>query len=402
MGAKNIKQTFGRAHTHPNRKTQPTATPLNPHKLTITPAVDALLTNLTLGRQWILQMAAGAQSAGVTMQLCMAYPRHLLQSVEAPAVTQIRARDDHVPPGTSKQWQMGYSSLFSWSLGVAPFKDNAWSTSQQPGSSCGNAVEPSPGLHLAISVFSNGPVTPGDGVGFQNVDQIMRTTRADGVVLHPSRAMTAIDADIVGRAFPSAAAATGPVYATYSAVGGFVFDTVLSADLPAPFSVFPASLAGVRADLALRDKARKPHERFAWAGAAGSAGAATGAAVAYSVSTATMNASSLVVQGFDAATPITLRACAETDFQVFHTAPVFAANGWALLGELAKWVPVSPQRVSSIEASNSELAVLLSGAAGEKVLLSAYNTATLETSTLTCVLDAAGRATATFVAGLCA
>ena len=332
----------------------------------------------------------------------MAYPRHLLQSVEAPAITQVRASDDHVPPGTTAQWRMGYSSLFSWSIGVAPFKDNSWSTSRQPGGSCGNAVEPSPGLHLAISVFSNGPVTPGDGVGFQSVDQIMRTTRADGVVLHPSRSMTAIDADIIGHVFPSAATTSGPVYATYSVVSGSVFDSILAADLPKVFSVTPASLLGVRADLALRDATRKPHERLAWAGAGAGAGArsAAGAAVAYSVNTSTMDPSSLVVQPFDSSHPIVLPACAEVDFVVWHTAPVFS-NGWALLGELAKWVAISPQRVASIEASNSELEVQLVGAPGEAVRLSAYNTATLATSSLDCVLDAAGRATAAFAAGLC-
>ena len=365
--------------------------------------VDALLTNLTLGRQWILQMASGAQAAGLTMQLCMAYPRHLLQSVEAPAITQVRASDDHVPPGTTAQWRMGYSSLFSWSIGVAPFKDNAWSTSKQPGGSCGNANEPSPGLHLAISVFSNGPVTPGDGVGFQSVDQIMRTTRADGVVLHPSRAMTAIDADIVGRAFPSAAATTGPVYATYSLVSGAVYDSVLAADLPQPFSVAPANLAGVRADLALRDPSRSLRERLAWPPPAQSAGASAGTAaaayVAYTVNTSSMSLGSLVVQAFDAAHPIALAACAEADFQVWHTAPVFA-NGWALLGELSKWVPVSPQRVASVEASDSQLVVQLVGAPAEAVALSGYNGAS--TSTLQCVLDAAGRATATVPDGTCA
>ena len=360
--------------------------------------VDALLTNLTLGRQWLLQMGAGAQQAGVSMQLCMAYPRHLLQSVEIAAVTQVRASDDHVPAGTTMQWRMGYSSMFSWSIGVAPFKDNSWSTSDQPGGSCGNAHEPSPGLHLAISVFSNGPVTPGDGVGFQNVDQIMRTARADGVLLHPSRAMTAIDADVVGHVFPSASASTGPVYATYSLVSGFVFDHVLSADLPQPFSLFPSNLLGVRADIALRDTLRKAHERLAWAPAAE---AAATAALAFTVNTSTMDPATLAVQAFDDSHPIALSVCGAVDFQVAHTAPVFA-NGWALLGELAKWVPVSPQRVASIEASDSQVIVLLVGAPAEAVAFTAYDTGAGAAKTLACVLDASGRATATFPDGTCA
>ena len=68
----------------------------------------------------------------------------LLQSVEAPAITQVRASDDHVPPGTTAQWRMGYSSLFSWSIGVAPFKDNSWSTSRQPGGRIRRLLNASP------------------------------------------------------------------------------------------------------------------------------------------------------------------------------------------------------------------------------------------------------------------
>ena len=89
--------------------------------------VTALLTNVSLGRQWLVQMGAGAAQADVSIQLCMSYPRHTLQSVEMPTVTQVRASDDHVPGrngGVSPvQWNLAYSSLLSWAVGVAPFKD---------------------------------------------------------------------------------------------------------------------------------------------------------------------------------------------------------------------------------------------------------------------------------------
>ncbi len=109
--------------------------------------VDLILTSATVGRQWLLQMNAGAVAAGLTIQVplaslrlisgftvpfnlqyCMAYPRHALQTVELSQVTQIRASDDHVPGMNyyGNQWKLGYSSLLAWALGLAPFKDNYW------------------------------------------------------------------------------------------------------------------------------------------------------------------------------------------------------------------------------------------------------------------------------------
>lgn len=52
--------------------------------------MDTLTSDPTAARQWLLQMAGGAAAAGVTIQMCMAYPRHALQSLEMPAVTQVR------------------------------------------------------------------------------------------------------------------------------------------------------------------------------------------------------------------------------------------------------------------------------------------------------------------------
>ena len=45
---------------------------------------------------------------------------------------------------------------------------------------------------------------------------------------------------------------------------------------------------------------------------------------------------------------ITLRKCAKTDFLLLHTAPLLS-NGWAVLGELDKWIPVAAARLARIE-----------------------------------------------------
>ncbi len=58
-----------------------------------------------------------------TLRYCMAYPRHALQSLEIPSVSQIRASDDYVPGFyPPSQWTIGSSSIFAHALGLAPFK----------------------------------------------------------------------------------------------------------------------------------------------------------------------------------------------------------------------------------------------------------------------------------------
>ena len=52
--------------------------------------MNATLADPALARDWLLQMGHGAAEAGVNIQYCMPYPRHALQSVELPAVTQVR------------------------------------------------------------------------------------------------------------------------------------------------------------------------------------------------------------------------------------------------------------------------------------------------------------------------
>lgn len=49
----------------------------------------ALQTDLNLGERWLTQMDSAAQKSNISIQYCMALPRHGLQSLKNPSVTQV-------------------------------------------------------------------------------------------------------------------------------------------------------------------------------------------------------------------------------------------------------------------------------------------------------------------------
>ena len=69
----------------------------------------APLESATLAREWLMQMGTAAARHAITVQYCMAWPRHIMQSVELQAVTQARASDDYHPG--SDQWRVGLTSM---------------------------------------------------------------------------------------------------------------------------------------------------------------------------------------------------------------------------------------------------------------------------------------------------
>lgn len=330
----------------------------------------------------------------------MPYPRHVLQSVEMPAVTQVRASDDHVPGANyyHNQWRIGYSSLLAWAVAVAPFKDNYWSTSLQPGSSVGNSLEISPALHEAISVFSAGPVTPGDGVGYSDRALIMRACTTGGRLLQPSRAATAIDACILNRAFPATSGAKGEIYATYSSISGWLWDHVLAAQVNASYSLAPSDLAPTRADALVKVDAIPAVDRLRYHSAGTAAPSADLGTIAFSINATTFDPASLVVAPFSPSSPIAIQPCGETDFQVWHTAPVFA-NNIAVLGDVTKYIPMAPARVRSVVVSGPSVTLALVGEPGEAVPISWV--LGVELTTTACTLCADGTATLSLPAGTC-
>ena len=363
--------------------------------------LNATRQRLGLARDWLVQMGRGAARAGATVQYCMTYARMLLQSVEIGAVSQFRALDDY-GPGQSDGcgfpycvYDIGTTSLFAWALGLAPSKDNWWSTPQPGGAYGVNRTEPFNALQASIAALSTGPVQPSDAVNRSDVPLILTTcTAASGTLLQPSRPAAAIDAALLRAAFGAAAPADGPraakphdtpVWATHTAVGPHRWAHVLAVGLAADFALRPRHLPLDLADAAA------PH--VAWR-------------------SFPSNRTRSAVGAFGAAAPLPLPACNYSDFGLFHVAPVLSVGSTrlALLGEPTKVVPVSVHRVAQLIVDGaSEVRAVLRGDAGEKVDLEVAveaaqpdGSAGWSVRTVSCVVGASGKATASLIAGECA
>jgi hypothetical protein len=226
--------------------------------------VPLLTQNATAGRDWLMQMGRAAEKAGITIQLCMPYPRHALQSVELPAVTQIRVSDDYVPgpywtheDSAPQQWRIGGSSILADALSLSAFKDSFWTNASEPGGSVFPpelAVEPASAREAAVATLSAGPVTPSDAAGWGDRELIMRSSLDDGRLVQPDRPMVMLD-EVFAAAALRSAARTGPelaaaeaagpegeVWSTYSTAAGLKWRMVFAAWLRRNYTITATTL----------------------------------------------------------------------------------------------------------------------------------------------------------------
>ena len=104
----------------------------------------------------------------------MPYMRHILQSLEVAAVTQVRASGDYLL--NKEQWRIGGQSIVLNALGILPSKDGFWSTEYQAGHICEpGAREPAARRQAAVAALSGGPVAIVDGIAFSNSELILRS-----------------------------------------------------------------------------------------------------------------------------------------------------------------------------------------------------------------------------------
>lgn len=326
-----------------------------------------LNTDANAARTWLRQMGTAAATNDLTIQYCMSHCRHILQSVEIPAVTNARASGDYHPGGD--QWKaIGTTGIFAWAVAIAPSKDNYWSTDHQNGSAYSDhatIAEPYNRLQAAVSTLSKGPVAPSDKIGSSNTELIFRSCASDGKLLQGDKPAMVLNALHVERAFSTtrtnavrtplqdphdpeqikARLSEGStdnndseIWTTHTTLDSYTFAVMLAANIDEDRTVSFADLGMV------------------------------GPSVAFEANTTDALMS---VMSSDS---IAIKACGKWDFQHWALAPVFA-NGLALVGEQNKWVPVSNARFSNLKwygTSGSDVgaAVDASGPQGETIQVS--------------------------------
>jgi len=338
---------------------------------------DYLLQNITAGETWLLQMGRAAQDNGVPIQYCMAYPRHILQSLQIDYVTQARASDDYRPSLGRQNWDIGISSMFVNALDIVPLKDNFWSSSERQNHTYPTGDrEEAPQLHAVISTYSTGIVSPSDSLQHLNSSLLMKSCAQDGRLLQPDLPAVATDAAIFHAAgmnkFSEQSGSSHAtkeaeayirggnnlkaarmleddgntvhdmsnrhhVWTTKTELSGYTYTYVLAIESPAFIlaedDLYPSlaeSDGFVAWELGINDDGSLP------------------------------TLLSLAVQ---------VPESSETNIHVYAVAPIFS-NGFSFLGEaVTKWTPVSKARFSKLVVQSRSFTINVHGAPTEVVWL---------------------------------
>jgi hypothetical protein len=308
--------------------------------------VPSLRQTLTGGPGWMQAMDDAANDAGLTMQLCMAGAPHLLDSIKRKRSTSIRTSIDYAADVCKEcYWpQFHIVNMISTALGLLPFKDNFRSSESQ-----GEAES-------LISSLSAGMVGIGDGLGLTVTQTVMRTCRADGLLLKPDRPALPIDGMFIKHERPfitstyskrSDASAKWTYIAAYH-LARLHPDRSSMDKLWAGIQYDGKDLGDWNLDLERDFGIRRQHVLFDW-----------------------RTRQARVVDGITEFDPFENLF----DFAYLVAVPIFD-NGLALIGEVDKFVTLADRRFSKIEVTEDGFNITLAGSKGERVALWIYDALT--------------------------
>lgn len=300
----------------------------------------------------------------------MAHPAAFMEALSFPAVTNGRASGDYESP-TSNLLNYGTAAMFFSAAGVAPSKDNWWSTPGQPRPrTLPSGPPPCDGggrnvtdnfLHALVATLSTGPVGFSDSIGFNNITLIRATCASDGMILKPSLPLAAIDRSFATDKATRGLAPGDNVWVTHTAsTRGLVWYMVLAITVHSDFVL-------LRDDLWPRLPVSQDVVVWDYSDMSGSARLVQG--------NMTELANLTTVPGSDPLNPL--------DFHYKLIAPIIPqSGGWALLGEPDKLTPVSVQRGWSFDFTDRFL-LRMSGVVGENVTVAAWKAGIVHKRTAT-------------------
>jgi hypothetical protein len=338
--------------------------------------VPEFVQHATAAETWQQGMARAALERNVTIQWCYASPTDILASLDMPAVTNFRVSFDFC---YGRSWDIGESSLLVWALGAVPSKDTLWSTDNNrfavPGCPwTADHEESAAELHVVLALMSNGPVGISDAIGKTNATLLKRIITMDGTLLKPSKPLTSIDSTFLDVSRPILASSSA---ASGDNDGGYVYGTY-----GLGFSWYFVSFLLTQAfHIKLRDfwpqvsREQPVPYTFAYRHFGDGVECVNGKDAVSSgcvtiVSVDSVEDSSRIV--FVAPPAPSLddggRGYPPTVTAVWQPCP---KSGWIMLGELDKYVSVSPVRFRYVECTKEGVSVSVTGAIGEAVVLTA-------------------------------
>ncbi len=149
-------------------------------------------------RAWQEGLDRAAASHGMSLLWCMATPADFFQTVTLHRVNAIRTSGDYrYIIGNQALWSWFlYGNAFARALGLWPFKDVFLSRTDGSGLDGDPLAE----VEALLSALSAGPVGVGDRLGRTDRERVLRTCRADGVLVKPDVPLAAIERCYVGHA----------------------------------------------------------------------------------------------------------------------------------------------------------------------------------------------------------
>jgi hypothetical protein len=165
-------------------------------------------------------MAEAALDLNIPIQWCYASPNEVFSSLSMPAVTNFRVSFDFC---YGNSHDIGMSSLLVWALGAVPSKDTLWSTDNNRTETPGCSWTPdhenvAAELHVVLALMTTGPFGLSDGIGMTNATLIRRVIANDGTLLQPSKPITAVDSTFLQKKSPN-----GYLYGTYAMGPSWIF-----------------------------------------------------------------------------------------------------------------------------------------------------------------------------------
>ena len=354
--------------------------------------------------------SSAAEKRGLPVQWCYATPAHALATLRLPAITNMRVSHDFFYGGS---YDVGQSSLLTWAVNIKPSKDTFWTSANigSPenasailgvinGACSGDSCPPDHGdegamLHTILALLTTGPVGFSDAVNKTNAQLLLSTCTADGTLLKPSKPATTIDAALSSHltARPQGGYILGsyagpPVNLTSSELPSAWSHTMVSHQLSASWSVTPSNF--------WPPLASGTYFVGRWE-SGGSWHCEEGDAIASCVTECR------VERGADAAmfelpaAPTPAKSPASFLPTLVTVVGECAIGKVALLGELSKFVTLSPQRFSDVSCTASTagkatvVEYTLSGAAGEAVPVTLLNVGKGTVLVRTSTLPASGR-----------